>query len=216
MKVCELPLNRHANCEVLLQMSTPLFPLPSSIPFPGEQLPLYVFEQRYCELLERVQETGEPFGMVRILQRSQDSRLPFHQRVSQVGTLAHLTKSERHEDGTQSIVVVGGDRFRIQEFDLSEAYLAAKIEPFVMSDAESRDPQLLERTAMLLAGLMRLHPDQSEWIQTHAPEDPLLLATFTINILDPADEFRDEVLVAETLKERLELLLGLLPPRSFN
>lgn len=216
MKVCELSINRHANCEVLLQMSTPLFPLPSAIPFPGEQLPLYVFEQRYCELLERVQETGEPFGMVRILQRSQDSQLPFHQRVSQIGTLAHLTKSECHEDGTQSIEVVGGDRFRVQEFDLSAMYLSAKIEPFLLPDADIKAPELLEQADILLAGLMRLHPDRSEWIQAYAPQDPLLLATFAVNILNPEDEFRDQVLIAGTLKERLELLLSLLPPRSFN
>lgn len=216
MKVCEPLLNGYANREVLLQMSTPLFPLPSSIPFPGEQLPLYVFEQRYCDLLKRVQDTGEPFGMVRILHSSQKSNLPLHQRVLQVGTLAHLLSSKQHEDGSNSIVVVGGDRFRIQDFDFSETYLSANIKPFFIPDADTQDSQIAELTALLLAGLRHLHPAKSEWIQKHAPKDPLLMATFAINILDPEDELRDKILTVTTLKERLGLLLKSLPPRSLN
>ena len=52
---------------------TPLFPLPDLVLFPGLVLPLYVFEQRYRDLLADVRRSGEPFGIVRILEAADDA-----------------------------------------------------------------------------------------------------------------------------------------------
>ena len=53
---------------------TPLFPLPDLVLFPGLVLPLYVFEQRYRDLLADVRRSKEPFGIVRILEAGSEEQ----------------------------------------------------------------------------------------------------------------------------------------------
>ncbi|MEF2278596.1 LON peptidase substrate-binding domain-containing protein [Deinococcus sp. YIM 134068] len=192
-------------------MRVPLFPLPNLVLFPGQVLPLYVFEARYRELLARVQESGEPFGIVRIRWSSEVSALPFHERVSRVGTLAYVTRAQRHEDGTSSILVVGGERFAVQDFDPSESYLSAEVSLTPLEPDMLGQPAVDALARHLLSDLLRLHPGDKDAIMEGAPEDPLLLASFAAALLPLTPEQREEALEASTLLDRLEALLGFVP-----
>lgn len=192
-------------------MRLPLFPLPNVVLFPGQVLPLYVFEPRYRELLARVQASGEPFGIVRIMQPRERSPLPFHERVSRVGTLAHLARAERHEDGTSSILVAGGERFQVQAFDLTHAYLSAEAVRWPL-EPDPLGPAAEDACARrLLTDLLRLRPEDADAIREAAPNDPLLLASFAAALLPLSAEQREEALTAPTLLGRLETLLGFVP-----
>lgn len=193
-------------------MLVPLFPLPNVVLFPGQVLPLYVFEPRYRALLAHVQASGEPFGIVRIVPAPEAAAaLPLHQRVSAVGTLAHLMQAETHEDGTSSIQVVGGERFRIQDFDLTHAYLSASVAVWPLVPGPL-DPAAAEAHGRrLLADLMRLRPGDAQAIRQLAPSDPLLLASFAAALLPLSGEQREEALAAGSLLDRLETLLGFMP-----
>lgn len=197
-------------------MPTPLFPLPNLVLFPGQVLPLYIFEERYRALLREVQATGQPFGIVRIMQRSRDSALPLQGRVSPVGTLAHLAQAETHQDGTSSIVVVGGERFRVREFDLSRPFLSAEIDLWPLEQPASEASDTEARAAQVLAGMLRSWPEQGEQIRAHAPPEPLALASYAAAILGAmtgglASDRCNEALSSGTLLERLERLLAALP-----
>lgn len=193
------------------KMHVPLFPLPKVVLLPGQVLPLYVFEPRYRELLARVQASGEPFGIVRIVQSREASLLPFHERVARVGTLAHLLRAEQHEDGTSSILVAGGERFRVQAFDLTHAYLSAEVAPWPL-EPDPLGPAAEDACARrLLSDLLRLRPEDADAIREAAPENPLLLASFAAALLPLSAEQREEVLTAPTLLGRLETLLGFMP-----
>ncbi|WP_019585929.1 LON peptidase substrate-binding domain-containing protein [Deinococcus apachensis] len=192
-------------------MDLPLFPLPNVVLFPGQVLPLYVFEPRYRELLARVQATGEPFGIVRIVQSRESSPLPFHERVSRVGTLAHLNKATTHEDGTSSILVVGGERFRVRDFDLSHAYLGAEVTPWPLAPDSLGEAAEDAKARSLLADLLRLRPGDADAIRQAAPQDPLLVASFAAALLPLTPEQREEALAAPSLLGRLDTLLGYVP-----
>ncbi|WP_264774854.1 LON peptidase substrate-binding domain-containing protein [Deinococcus aetherius] len=196
------------------EMQVPLFPLPNLVLFPGQVLPLYVFEPRYRELLARVLENGEPFGIVRIRWSSEASPLPFHQRVSRVGTLAHVTRAQRHEDGTSSILVVGGERFTVQDFDLSHTYLSADVALAPLEPGPLEESAVDALARHLLSGVVRLYPDNAEAILDNAPEAPLLIASFAAALLPLTPEQREEALGAPTLKGRLEALLGFVPTEA--
>lgn len=199
-----------------LNRPLPLFPLPTVL-FPGQILPLYVFEERYRVLLRRVEETGQPFGIVCIEQSGRECELPLHERVSPVGTLAHLLHSERHEDGTSSVVVAGGERFRVKSFDLSQPYLSGVLESWPLSqEAEAADLCAL-RAQQLLAGLQRAWPEFAPLVQKEAPQDPLLVATYASKLLlaQRGDTGRLEcnaALYEPTLAGRLGRLIQALPP----
>lgn len=194
-------------------MIVPLFPLPNLVLFPGVVLPLYVFEQRYRELLLDVQASGEPFGLVQIVDMSEDVSMPFHERVSKVGTLAHLQQAETHEDGTSTIVVVGGERFRVQDFDFDKSYLSASVELWPLEAAPPGQEDVVEASVRRVLGdLLRLRPADAEAIRDGAPEDPVLLASFAANLLpNLSGQQREDALRAPGLLDRLDVLMGAVP-----
>jgi len=195
--------------------STPLFPLPDLVLFPGLVLPLYVFEQRYRDLLADVRRSGEPFGIVRILEAAGDSPAdqarPFHERVAKVGTLAHLRSVTDHDDGTASIVVVGGERFRINGFDTTHSYLSADIQYDPLPEGPGEEEMTAALARRLLSGLLRVRASDAEAIREHAPQEPLLLASLAATLLPLTGDQREQALDTLDLLDRLETLISFLP-----
>jgi uncharacterized protein len=194
-------------------MVIPLFPLPNFVLFPGQVVPLYVFEQRYRDLLARVQRSGEAFGMPQILTPSTEDPRPLQARLSGIGTLAHLREIAPHEDGTSSITVVGGDRFEIMSLNTDEDYLMAEVRLLpLQEETDASTPTIHTALASrLLTDLLRLRPEDTLAIRQHAPSDPLLLASFAASLLPLSGEERQQALEAQTLSERLETLVGFVP-----
>ncbi|OLV17604.1 LON peptidase substrate-binding domain-containing protein [Deinococcus marmoris] len=194
-------------------MTVPLFPLHNLVLFPGVVLPLYVFEQRYRALLLDTQASGEPFGIVQIVETSEEVSTPFHERISRVGTLAHLQQAETHEDGTSTIVVVGGERFTVQDFDFSKPYLSAEVALWPLEDALPGQQEMVQASARkLLSDLLRLRPTEADLIRANAPQDPMLLASFAASLLPSlSGQQREDALRAPGLLDRLDVLLGAVP-----
>ena len=194
-------------------MLIPLFPLPNFVLFPGQVVPLYVFEQRYRTLLGRVQQTGEPFGMPQILTPSTEDPRPLEARLSIIGTLAHLREVAPHEDGTSSITVVGGERFEILGLETSQDYLMAEVRLLPLDEEPGSSTPTIHGAlaSRLLTDLLRLRPEDSQAIRQHAPSEPLLLASFAASLLPLSGEERQQALEAPTLSERLETLAGFVP-----
>ena len=204
----------------------PLFPLPDLVLFPGLVLPLYIFEPRYRELLSRVRQSGEPFGIVRIVEsadsaegeenpeqetQKQEPHKPLQERVAMFGTLAHLRSVTMHDDGTASIVVVGGERFYIEEFDLKYSYLSAAVQLDPLSLPPGQETVSAALARRLLAGLLDTRPRDAATLREHAPADPLLLASFAATLLPLSSDQREQALGAADLLDRLEILISFLP-----
>jgi Lon protease-like protein len=115
----------------------PIFPL-NLVLFPGQVLPLHIFEERYKEMLQRCLRENLPFGIVLIRENSRFGRGSPHS----VGTLARVTSVNeipegrciipaRHSGECYHITCRGEDRFRVTNLDRREAdYLVADIEYF--------------------------------------------------------------------------------------
>ncbi len=101
----------------------PLFPL-HTVLFPGATLPLHIFESRYLQMMQRVLQTREEFGIVLIAEGKEvgGPAVPHP-----VGTLARVTRLERTEEGTLNVRVLGTRRFRILDLRHDEPYLQADI-----------------------------------------------------------------------------------------
>jgi Lon protease-like protein len=191
---------------------TPLFPLPDLVLFPGLVLPLYVFEQRYRDLLADVRQSKEPFGIVRILEAGgEDPSKSFQDRIAKVGTLAHLRSVTDHDDGTASIVVVGGERFRILDFDISRSYLSAAIQEDPLPEGPGEQDMTAALSRRLLDGLLSARATDAEAIRDHAPQEPLLLASFAATLLPLSGDQREQALDTIDLLDRLETLISFLP-----
>ena len=118
-------------------MHVPLFPL-NLVLFPGQTLPLHIFEERYKEMLQKSLRERIPFGIVLIREGGRGGR----GTPNSIGTFARVTQVDEVEEGhcivpaphkgnCYHIVCRGGDRFRVTATDRREAeYLVGDVELF--------------------------------------------------------------------------------------
>ncbi|HYF65072.1 MAG TPA: LON peptidase substrate-binding domain-containing protein [Herpetosiphonaceae bacterium] len=101
----------------------PLFPL-NVVLYPGAQLPLHIFEQRYRLMIGRCIEEQKPFGVVLIREGVEigGSAVPYL-----VGTLAEIESAYRLADGRMYIVSMGKQRFRINYPLTVDPYMVAMV-----------------------------------------------------------------------------------------
>jgi uncharacterized protein len=110
----------------------PLFPL-SAVLYPGAQLPLHVFEDRYRVLVQRLLELPDEaaerrsFGVVAI-RSGRESGDDGVSALHEVGCLAVLRTVHSYDDGRFDLETVGTRRFRLLEVDTSEPYLSGDVE----------------------------------------------------------------------------------------
>lgn len=107
-----------------------LFPL-GIVLFPGETVPLHIFEDRYKKLVEDCTEQSLPFGIVLY----EDGKL------SQVGCAARIVEVERtYDDGRMDIQVFGTDRFRLQQITDDGSYMRCDVAWIENSDEPAVGP----------------------------------------------------------------------------
>jgi Lon protease-like protein len=96
----------------------PLFPL-EVVLFPGQVLPLHIFEERYRDMVRDLLASPEPreFGVI-------DARL-----LDGIGCIAELRDAEPYDDGRYDIMSVGVRRFRVGRLDQGRSYLRGEYEP---------------------------------------------------------------------------------------
>jgi Lon protease-like protein len=99
----------------------PLFPL-HTVLFPGGLLPLQIFEVRYLDLMNRCDQSGEPFGVVCLQSGQEVRRAPQAgeaktpaETFATVGTLARLERMERPQAGLMFVQARGGQRFKLKQ-----------------------------------------------------------------------------------------------------
>lgn len=104
----------------MTQKQIPLFPL-ELVLFPGDKLPLHIFEQRYRDMVNDCLLYKQPFGIVSYI----DSK------ISRIGCYARIAHVENaYDDGKFDIVCRGGDRFITNTYDNSKSYLQARVTDF--------------------------------------------------------------------------------------
>lgn len=97
----------------------PLFPL-GLVLFPGEPVPLHIFEPRYKEMVRVCLDADRPFGIV---YASED-------RLAEIGCAARIQRVlTRYEDGRLDIVAVGEERFRVEQVRRDQPYLTGDVTP---------------------------------------------------------------------------------------
>lgn len=188
----------------------PMFPL-NTVLFPGVTMPLHVFEDRYRALVHHLlsipDKTLRVFGVVAI---REGYEVGSHgvQSVHRVGCVAQMTSVVPHADGFD-IEVVGRQRMRLDAMDTSGDYLVGDVELLEDrpegSSAEEVEAQrargTFEAYRHQLAGLR-----DAEVLDADLPRDPTYLS-YTLAATCPLTlQQRQELLEADTARERLTLL----------
>lgn len=109
--------------EAVNVLELPLFPL-NTVLFPGQMLPLHIFEDRYWLMIRRCLAEDLPFGVVLV---KRGSEVGAEAEPHEVGTTAHILKSSRQPDGTLDIITIGQERFRILQLIHDQPYLRGEV-----------------------------------------------------------------------------------------
>ena len=115
-----------------------IFPLPGAILFPGLQLPLHIFEQRYRDLVGSALAKDRLIGMVQPQRSGEGSPL------YEIGCLGRIGDVEAMEDGRYNIVLEGETRFRVlRELDVTTAF--RQVEAELIDDPQNEVLASVER-----------------------------------------------------------------------
>lgn len=111
-----------------------LFPL-NVVLFPGEILPLHIFEPRYRRMVRDCLDAKSTFGVLLSLQS----------RVAHVGCSAEILEvTKRYQDGRMDIVSIGRDPYRLVDLITEDPLLEGAVDYLEDEDAPV-DPQISKK-----------------------------------------------------------------------
>ncbi len=126
----------------------PLFPL-DIVLFPGQAVPLHIFEPRYREMTRRCIDAQSPFGIIFLHEG----------KLAQTGCSAMIVKVlKEYEDGRSDILAAGQNAFRLVRTYNENPYLEAEVEYLeedfteIDSAVSSRLEDLCDQCHQLLYG----------------------------------------------------------------
>lgn len=183
-------------------MALRMFPL-GGVHYPYTLIPLRVFEPRYRQLVDEVQESGEPFGVVLIERGFEvgggDSRFS-------VGTSAEILETSPLDDGTLAVVARGMRRIRIETWLEDDPYPRADIVNLNDEHGAAVNTDLPTRELSKLRALLsELGADMGTW-DADLPDDPVI-ASYHLAALTPVGPLdAQRLLEAPTPAERIDLV----------
>ncbi|PZC49455.1 MAG: hypothetical protein DK306_000694 [Chloroflexi bacterium] len=188
----------------------PIFPL-NTVVFPGQHLPLHVFEPRYRQLVGDVLASDGEFGIA-LIENGQEAgggAIPMA-----VGCAVRISELQELPDGRFNLICRGTRRFRLVESLDESPYLRGAVE-FLPLPEDVTDEETVE-LAEEVSGLYRDHLGlalalEGGWQRRlKAPDDPVRLADTVAAEIDAPPGKKQEILEAARVATRLEIGQGLL------
>lgn len=185
----------------------PLFPL-NLVLFPGMDLPLHIFEERYKDMIGECMNQNAPFGVVLIKEGLEVGEPADPERI---GTSARILRSELLEQGRMNIMTKGERRFEIEEIIQRVPHLVGRVRFLVELEGEGCAElvtQINDEYVALVRNLTALTGGYTSRVSV--PEDPVELSYAIAANLDLEPHLRQSLLVTETASTRLSDLIPLL------
>jgi Lon protease-like protein len=157
-------------------MELPLFPL-DTVLFPGMPLELYVFEERYKQMIGMCIDERRPFGVV-LIRHGRAQYGPLAEPMT-VGCTAHITRVHPLGEGRMNIVAQGRERFKITAISRDKAYLVGIVEPYPL---EQDNPSQMEKDGRVLRSLIARflsileRAGQLHYSANKLPDNPVFVA----------------------------------------
>ena len=196
-----------SDCDMkILEKDFPIFPL-NTVLFPQARMPLYIFEPRYREMIERCVDEDLAFGVM-LIKAGTEVGAPATPHA--IGTVARIVEIARAADGSMNIGIMGVTRFKLLESSTQRAYLTGSIQ--VMPD-ENLDLGKIEFTARRTMQVFKAYVNKiksiSEMEETEneefeLPKDPLHLSYLIAANIPISNPDRQSLLEAKTVKDRMQ------------
>ena len=190
-------------------LEIPLFPL-RTVLFPGHELPLNIFEERYKVMVSELLQSGGVFGVLLIKTGREDGEaVPYD-----AGTTAVIEGCTEIEGGRLLLTTRGRDRFRLVRMLPARPYPYGEIE-FMNEMVDPVDPRIqsaLEINRVTFPVYLRLALALSDqWARSlDLPTDPHRLVNTVAPWLEVDEEAKQRLIEVESAESRLVLLAELL------
>jgi Lon protease-like protein len=176
----------------------PLFPL-QVVLFPGAELPLHIFEDRYREMIREVLQDHMEFGVV----------LASEKGIVGTGCTATIDRVlKEYPDGRMDIMTRGRRRFEILMLNEERSFLRGSVDFF--DDDEQAGPTALDLQQRAIAGYNQLQAlSSSQPLDAAGADDPRL--SFRLAQPLPDLGFRQTLLGLRSESDRLRQLADFFP-----
>jgi len=187
--------------------SLPLFPL-NTVLFPGMQLKLHIFEERYKLMINNCIEANEPFGVV-LIKQGREALGPIAMPYA-VGCTAAISEVQRLPLGRMNITAVGQRRFRIKGIDRSQPFLLGDVDYFLPVEDQ---PELIHRYSGLLRPLVIRYletlssSEDASFDPEQIPHRPRAIAQIASILLQSDSAQKQQLLAMESLSRLLQTLI---------
>ena len=152
----------------------PVLPLRDVVVYPHMVIPLFVGRDRSIQALQQAMELDKRILLVAQIDAGQDN--PSIEEIYRIGTISTILQLLKLPDGTVKVLVEGGQRARIDQFEDGESFLGASITVLESGPDDGREIEALTRS--LLA-----HFEQ--YVKLNKKTPPEILASLS-NIEDAA------------------------------
>jgi Lon protease-like protein len=185
----------------------PIFPLSVAL-FPGNPLPLHIFEPRYRRMLADCLAGDRRFGITPVADNSAPPA------PGAVGCIAEVRVNQELPDGRSNIVVVGGPRFQVSRLlEETQPYLVAMVQTFedeAGTHPPDEDIESLRQLALqYYAGLRELNDETPD--ELVLPDDALTLSFQVAGNIECDLAIKQRLLEERSTARRVRALLLLLP-----
>ena len=185
----------------------PLFPL-NLVLFPGMDLPLHIFEERYKDMVRECLNNDSPFGVVLIKEGLEVGEPAEPERI---GTSARILRSEVLDQGRLNIMTKGDRRFEIEEITQRVPHVVGRVRYLVEIEGNGCPElvsQINDEYVELVRNLTALTGGYTSRVEI--PEDPIELSYAIAANLNLEPHLRQSLLVTETAATRLADLIPML------
>ena len=209
LKLFEGRKSKVKNGSVDLPDEVPVMPLPGAVLFPHALLPLYIFEDRYRDLLEHALQRDRTFCVALIKPSCPEWHAPedfFH--LATVGLIRACVGSG---DGTSNLVLQGLHRVRFSSFQQETPFPIAKIDIIESSndtatvETEALGEKVLELYRKLKRAERQLPPKVDRYLAQLGDLEMLADLVASTFVEDPLR--RQRMLEESSLNQRLRLLI---------
>ncbi len=190
-----------------------LFPLPKLVMFPGNALPLRIFESRYKEMMEDALQ-GDQLITIATLLPGYDHDYYSRPPIAPVVCIGRISAHEKTADGMYELMLVGLRRARIeQEIEPVRSFRRARVE--LLGEDQLPDEPTSSRLGRKLADrLLKTLPAAQELVDQFFQGGISLASLADVMAFHlPLDLERKLELLAEVdVRKRADLLLANLSP----
>ncbi len=188
----------------------PLFPLPNVVFFSKTYLPLYIFEPRYCEMVEEALQGDRLIGMV-LLKEGWEGDYDRNPPIYQTGSIGKIVRSQRLDDGRYNIILYGLKKCLIRAERYDRSYRQGRIDIVEEPQTEILPHPLKEKLVELTMRYRQKMSDKEslESILETGLQDDILVATLSAGL--PLTVLEKQFLLeAEDLHQRTRRLAELM------